>query len=200
MQNTLTMRKTKIINIIGAPGCGKSTISGYLFSMLKIAGKSVEYAQEFAKTLVWKKEFDTLNNQMLVSKQQYELLRSMTGSVDFIVTDGPIIHGIYYNRANPDNVCNVEKVDEYILNRFNEFDNINIFLEHNPDITYEQEGRIQTEKEAREVGKELKNILDSYKIPYYVFKNGGIVELNRIFVWIITEFANDGFPVAKNPT
>nr|QQV29336.1 hypothetical protein K-LCC10_0081 [Kaumoebavirus] len=194
------MHQTKIINIIGAPGCGKSTISGYLFSMLKIAGLSVEYAQEYAKTLVWKKEFETLNNQMLVSEQQYKLLRSMIGSVKFVITDGPIIHGIYYNRTNPDNVCNVEKVDDYIIKKFNEFDNINIFLEYNPNIAYEQEGRIQTETEAREVGEELKKILDSYNIPYYIFKNGGVIELTRIVSWIISEFVNDDYPVAKNAT
>jgi hypothetical protein len=42
---------------------------------------------EFAKQLVWKKEFDILNNQYYVSTQQYILLKSMDGIVEYVITD-----------------------------------------------------------------------------------------------------------------
>ena len=43
--------KTYVINIIGAPGVGKTTISALLFAKLKLRGYICEYVQEYAKKL-----------------------------------------------------------------------------------------------------------------------------------------------------
>ena len=72
-------RQTYVINIIGGPGIGKTTISALLFANLKIKGYICEYVQEFAKKLVWLKDYDTLNNQFFVSKEQYTLLKQIDG-------------------------------------------------------------------------------------------------------------------------
>ena len=85
-------RQTYVINIIGGPGIGKTTISALLFANLKIRGYICEYVQEFAKKLVWLKDYDTLNNQFFVSREQYTLLKQIDGHVDFLITDGPLIH------------------------------------------------------------------------------------------------------------
>ena len=45
--------KTKIINIFGNPGSGKSTIAAYLFTALKSRNIEVELVTETAKDLVW---------------------------------------------------------------------------------------------------------------------------------------------------
>ena len=60
----------------------------------------VEYVQEYAKNLVWTKDFDTLNNQYYVTSQQDKLFSQMNGHVDFIVTDGTILHGLYYKQIS----------------------------------------------------------------------------------------------------
>ena len=54
---------TYIINLIGGPGIGKTTIASMLFANMKLQKKSVEFVQEYAKNLVWREEFDILNNQ-----------------------------------------------------------------------------------------------------------------------------------------
>lgn len=162
------VRKTYIINIIGGPGIGKTTISALLFANLKIKGYVCEYVQEFAKKLVWLKDYDTLNNQFFVSREQYTLLKQIDGHVDFLITDGPLIHGIYYNKYNKDNNSNVDKVENFILNSINKFNNINIVLDR-VDRDYEKEGRIQTEQEAKDIDVILKHILRTNNFTFSSF-------------------------------
>ena len=162
------MNKTFVINIIGAPGVGKTTISALLFAKLKLCGYVCEYVQEYAKKLVWIKDFDTLNNQYHVTKKQFELLKQINGHVDFIVTDGPLIHGIYYNKYNKDNISNLDKTEKYILDCFNKFNNINIVLDR-INRKYETEGRIQSEDEAKDIDVVLKHLLKINCIKYKIY-------------------------------
>lgn len=161
-------KKTIIINLIGGPGCGKSMLMCMLFIKLKELGYSVEIASEYAKTLVWKKDFDTLNNQHWVTSQQYNILKSMCGCVDFIVLDSSLFSGLYYNVTNIDNTSNVPKTQDLILKCYNDFKNINIFLKRG-DHKYETEGRIQTADEAMEVEHKLLELLNEYDLPYRTY-------------------------------
>lgn len=45
--------KTTVINLIGSPGTGKSTIAAELFARMKWLGFDVELVSEYAKELVW---------------------------------------------------------------------------------------------------------------------------------------------------
>jgi nicotinamide riboside kinase len=157
-----------IINIIGGPSSGKSTTYSLLYAKLKIAGESCEQVPERAKKLVWAKKFDILDNQYHVSTKQYEDLAAVYGQVKYVITDGSLLHGLYYNRYNPTNVSNVSLTEQKILEYYNKFNNINIFLKRG-SFEYEQAGRIQNEKEAHHVDIELKNILNHYNIPFYEF-------------------------------
>ena len=156
---------TKVINVVSGPGAGKTTICSLLFANLKLNHHNAEYVQEFAKTLVWKQEFDILNNQHYVSQSQYKLVKSISGAVDYIITDGSLLHGLYYNRFNDDNMSNVEKTEKSIIKWFNEFDNIVIFLERG-EFEYEQAGRIQNYKTACNIDVELEKILNEKNIVY----------------------------------
>ena len=159
---------SKIINLISGPGAGKTTMAALIFAEMKILGYNVEYVSEYAKQLVWLKEFEVLNNQYHVSMRQFRLFDAMRGAVEFIVTDGSLLHGFYYNRDNPDNVSHIEKTEQSILRWYQSFDNINIFLDR-VDNPYMQEGRIQSFQEALNVDRELKEILNLFNIPYTEF-------------------------------
>lgn len=45
--------KTIVVNLIGSPGTGKSTIASELFAKMKWEGFDVELVSEYAKELVW---------------------------------------------------------------------------------------------------------------------------------------------------
>jgi len=161
-------KNTYLVNLISGPGAGKSCLAAALFVNFKIKGYSAEYVQEYAKNLVWDQDFDTLNNQFYVSKEQTKLFSRLQGIVDIIVTDGSILHGLCYNKINEYNTSNVEKTEKFIIENYNKFNNINIFINRN-NIEYEQSGRIQTLTEAKEIDTLLLNILNDHKIDYTIF-------------------------------
>lgn len=161
--------KTFCINLISGPGGGKTTIAALLFAKLKIKGYVVEYVQEVAKSLVWMEDYEMLNNQYWVCQKQFNLLNCLQGKVRFIITDGCLLHGIYYNRNNPDNVSNIEKTEKYIQECFNKFDNINIFLKRG-DYPYEQAGRQQTESESRMIDNFFLNYLEKNNHKFMQFE------------------------------
>jgi len=163
-------KTTYIINLIGGPGIGKSTLSALIYAELKMHPNKyiVEYVQEYAKHLVWTKNFDVLNNQYYVTQYQYKLLKQMNGEVDFIVTDGPLCQGLYYNVYNKDNISNVDKTEKFILQSHREFNNINIFLKRG-SFEYEVQGRLQTEEESKEIDVILKHLLKQNNIEFKEF-------------------------------
>lgn len=164
---------TFVINFISGPSVGKSLISSMVYSELKICGYITEYVQEYAKKLVWLKKWEKLDNQYLVSSKQYEIINILyqVPDIQYVVVDGALLLGLYYNRYYKTNVSNVEKTEEMILARNSEFKNIYIHLERNKEIAYEVQGRVQTYTESLEVDKELVRILDKLGIKYKSFKS-----------------------------
>ncbi len=171
------MSKALVVNLIGGPGCGKSVTAAQLFANLKKTTKyKIEYFQEYVKPLVWKAEDTThmersknaieeLNNQRSISNNIYQLLKIMSSQLDIIITDGSIFHGLHYNRVNIYNTSNQDKTETFIIDKFNEFNNLNILLNRG-NITYEQEGRQQTYDEALYADIQLEFYLKKYNIPY----------------------------------
>lgn len=162
---------TTIINFIAGPGVGKSVMTSLVFAKLKIMGYNVEIVPEYAKQLVWTEELELLNNQYHVSYYQNKLLSALVNKTDIVVTDGCLLHGLVYNMINPFNTSDKDKTKNAILAWFNTFKNVNLFLERNPDIEYQQEGRIQNREEAFHVDNLLKFQLFDNKIDHKCFRS-----------------------------
>jgi tRNA uridine 5-carbamoylmethylation protein Kti12 len=158
MDTSTPTTPTVCINFMGAPGVGKTTMAARVFSELKLRGHTAEWVGEYAKKLVYLKRFEELNNQYMVSSKQADLFDALKGCVKFIVTDGALAHGLYYNRFNPHNTSDVTKTHAAIMRRYSNHANINILLERG-DFPYETTGRYQSEAEARAMDDELKTYL-----------------------------------------
>ena len=118
---------TKIVNLFGGPGSGKSTLRAGLFYEMKLAGYNVEEVTEYAKDMVWEERFNIFQDQIyILGKQNRKLLR-LAEKVDWVLTDSPIIMGIAYMVDTPYN----ETLKQLILEVFNGYDNLNIFVNRN---------------------------------------------------------------------
>jgi tRNA uridine 5-carbamoylmethylation protein Kti12 len=146
---------TLVVNLMGAPGAGKSTGAAYVFSALKLQGINCELVQEYAKDRVWQKDFEVFKNQFYVTGKQSLRVSRLKGNVDVIITDSPIIQGAYYARDK----SYYKSYEEVLLAIHNEYHNLNYYIIR--DKAYNPLGRFQTESEADQVAKEIRNMMEN---------------------------------------
>lgn len=149
--------QTIVINLMGAPGTGKSTIASELFSKMKWLGYDVELVSEYAKELIWEERNETFKNELYLFAKQHHRMFRLNNKVRYIITDRPLILSIFYNKKYGDNS---EVFKNLVLQEINKFKNINIFL--NRTKPYVQKGRNQTEEESKEFALEMLNIVKEH--------------------------------------
>ena len=175
---------TKVINFIAGPGAGKTLMAALVFGKMKLLGEKVEYIQEYAKKLVWLNDMFRFNDQYYVNIKQFELLKSVVGHVDYIVTDSSLLLGMYYNRYYIHNISNVDKTEHIIFDCYKQFNNINIYLKRNKKAEYETIGRVQNYEEALAADRGSLRILGEYDIQYKTFESSE-KEVNNIVNYIL---------------
>ena len=151
------MNKPIVVNLFSGPGSGKSTTAAGVFSLLKLHGVNSELITEFAKDLTWEGRHSTLANQYYVCAKQYQKMWRVKDQVDVMVTDSPILFGMIYGK-------NIGAFNKMLIHLFDQFDNMNYFLTRVKK--FNPAGRNQTEEEAKELDKEIRKMLDDFKIPY----------------------------------
>jgi hypothetical protein len=166
---------SKIINLFGGPGIGKSTQSSGLFTEMKKHHMSVEYTYEFPKEVAWEGNVSQLRDQFFITANQHRNISRLYGKVDYIIVDSPIILGsIYeqrYGEGYPASFYSTSGLSDFIWKLFKQYDNINILLTRNNE-TYDQNGRLQDLQEAQEIDNEIKDALLLNNIPFVEFNVG----------------------------
>lgn len=160
---------TKIINLYGGPGTGKSTIASDLFSLMKWKNINVELVNEYAKELTWDGRHNILKDQLYVVTKQNRKLERLRDKVDYVITDCPIIMGLAYEP-----IPYYKYFGPLIKEIFESYENVNFFLKR--DKPFHTVGRNQTESEAIELDSIIKNILDMDGIPYKKIKADNIAK------------------------
>ena len=154
-ENKMRMYPTKVINIIGGPGSNKSLFSSAIVLYLNMQQKSVETVPDYAKSLVWQKDFESLKNQYSIAQRHYEMISIIDGQVQFIVTECSLPQLLYYNENYEDNICDVAKTRSHILQWHRQLNNINVLIVRD-DRKYIHSGRFQDEEDARKIDQGLR--------------------------------------------
>jgi hypothetical protein len=153
-------KDTLVVNLLAGSGAGKSTTSAMLFAMLKQNGVDAELVTEYVKDMVWEDRKGVFACQAYVFGKQLYRIQRLVGKVDVIVTDSPIILSALYDPEQDRNFR------DYIVTKFNQFNNINFFLHRNTS-TFNPNGRNEkTVEEAVENDKKLIRFLDQEGIDY----------------------------------
>jgi len=159
------------INFFGGPGTGKSTTMSGVFHEMKKDGYSVEIVTEYAKDLVYSKDYFKLKDQLMILANQSHPWFKLEEQVDFTVNDGPFLLGLVYLQENPH--MPAEEFKAFLLKMWKSYDHINIFIERDVEAHgYQEYGRQQTLEEAICKDNEIKQVLDENDIPYYSVRMG----------------------------
>lgn len=156
----------RIINILGEPSSGKSTIASEVFAMMKKLGYKVELVTEVVKDLVWEGHIELIHEQDYVFAMQHRRITRLRDKVDYIITDSPLLLQLFYLP-----ISNTHKsFGNYIREVEKSFDNRYIFLERTHKFS--DYGRIHDEHESKVIGKNLKKLLKALDIEYITHKSG----------------------------
>lgn len=160
---------TKIINLFGGPGIGKSTTAAELFSLMKNNNLNVELVQEVAKEWAWEGKFITYYDQVFITASQMRRETNLLNKVDYIITDSPVFMGILYSRKYYD--FSLQQTIEKIFNTYKDqlrcdgHCQVNFLL--NRIKKYNPQGRFQDEIEARQFDSELESLLNYFYIDFH---------------------------------
>lgn len=149
------MKSPIVINLIGGPGVGKSTIASGIFYRLKKVGVNCELALEFAKDKVYEESFKTIDDQIYIFAKQYHRLWRLKDKVDVIITDSPLLVSMHYMKEKS------KYFNDFVVEQYKKFDNLLYFIERGNDV-YHPEGRMQTEEEAKRIDTDMKNVLSAF--------------------------------------
>ena len=156
-----------IINFYGGPGAGKSTTAAELFSAMKRGGQRVELVTEYAKDLTYQQAFNKMRDQGYVFAKQHHRIWQSAETVDWIITDSPLLLSLVYANAAP---YSSAEFRDYALSIYRHYDNIDIFLERNVvEHPYQEYGRTQTLGDAVNLDQRIKTLLGDVGVrPHYV--------------------------------
>ena len=135
---------------------------------------NVELVTEYAKDLVYEKQYDILkNDQLFVLANQNKRIQSIVESnehIDYVIVDSPLLLSKIYAIINqyPKDFISF---GEFCVDLFCSYENINLFLDRT-NIPYNAEGRVQkTIEEAEKIDIAIKAELNYWKIPYTIIKD-----------------------------
>jgi len=167
---------TKIINLFGGPGIGKSSIASGLTYKLKKKHITCDNPYEFPKLLAWDENHSAIRDQLFVLANQHRGIVKSYGKVDYIILDSPILLSLTYKSFYKSNEYPAtlygEQFDELVLDIYNRYDNINIVLKRSKG-NHNNSERYQNLEESVELDNVIENSLKDNNLPYHTLNVDG---------------------------
>ena len=181
--------KTLVINLIGGPGCGKSTIAADLFSHLKKMGVTCELVTEYIKERIYEENKTIPYNQIAIFGNQHYAINNKIGKVECVIQDGSFLNNIIYTKENTgeDN----PEFYQLLISEYKKFNNLTFFIDRGT-IPFETYGRIHSHEQSLELDKKIKQVYDQNKFQYIVVESRDAVDkMIPIILNKIEEFRNE---------
>lgn len=160
---------TTLINILGAPGAGKTVLGTQLFTQLKIRGLDTEYVSEFVKGWTYEGRKVNKYGQYFIFGTESENQQKLFNKVDYVIADSPVLLTAFYQYYYWHSNTLIEPCKEFY--KFAEEDNVktyNIFIDRK--YPYKKKGRFQTEEQSDELKGMLLNWLQNNNFPFIYLK------------------------------
>lgn len=160
---------TKIVNLFGGPGIGKSSIAAGLTYKLKKKHIKCDNPYEFPKMLAWDENHSAIRDQLYVLANQHRGIVKSYGKVDYIILDSPILLSLvyrnYYRSGEYPATLYGDSFDKMVLDIHNQYDTLNIVLKRSDGVHNEKE-RYQTLEQSIELDTAIENTLIDNSIPF----------------------------------
>lgn len=156
----------KVINLLGAPGMGKSAIASGLFYLMKKRHHSVGLCREYAKYVVIAgREWQLREEQLYLFAKQHHELFIQRGNYEIAISDSPLLLTAYY--ASPD--LTPPSFYECVKDYNATFENINFFITRDitgPDTVFEDAGRVHNRESSLLEEAKQRQFLNDWGVEY----------------------------------
>ncbi len=155
--------QTLIINLIGGPCSGKSTIAAELFSHLKKMGIVCELVTEYIKERIYEENKTIPYNQIAIFGAQHYSITNKIGKVQCIIQDGSFLNNIIYTKENTgeDNF----ELYNLIISEYKKFNNIDFFIDRGT-LPFNTDGRIHNLEQSLRMDDKIKETYNKYGFNY----------------------------------
>lgn len=188
------MKNTKIINLFGGPGVGKSTTAAKIYNELQMAGYECDLPYEFPKQVAWEDNRSQITDQLFIFAGQHRNIVRSYGKVDYIILDSPIllslVYKTLYNEGFP-SLLYGNNFDRMALDVFKGYNNINFNIERKSKSEYIKEGRFQTYDESVRVDNMIVKTLEDNDIDYIPIKQSKDIGMKIVQHVLITNKLED---------
>ena len=170
---------TKLLNLYGGPGVGKSTAAAQIFAGLKHRDINCEMALEYAKDKVWEESYGVLENQIYIFGKQLHRICRLIDKVDIIITDAPILMSLIYGSKES------KEFHDLVRQTYHRFDNIDYFLVRSKK--FQPAGRLQDEERARDLDTSISQMLLEENVgPWVLSSETAAIDsvIDNITTWL----------------
>jgi len=144
----MNLKQTLVVNLIGGPCSGKSTVAAELFARLKKMGIHCELVPEYIKERIYEENKTITTHQISIFGMEHYAISNKIGKVDVLIHDGSFINNIIYkNEDNPE-------FDALIVSEYHKFNNLDFFIKRG-NIEFETYGRIHNLKQSKELDRKI---------------------------------------------
>lgn len=142
----MNKKETLIVNLIGGPCSGKSTVAAELFARLKKMGIKCELVPEYIKEEIYKENHTIISNQIALFGMEVYGLDNKIGKIDVIIHDGSLLNNIVYDKDNN------KEFHNFIVSQYHKYNNLDFFIDRGT-ITFENYGRIHNLEQSLSLDK-----------------------------------------------
>lgn len=147
----------RVVELMGAPCSGKSTVAMGLVYMLRQEGYKAELVTEVAKDFYWERILSSVSQEYITRSQiaKIKAVASHSG-LDFIICDSAIAAGVVYATKERERKAVCEMISKFYSKVTTEMFLIDC------DLDYTTTGRLQDETEARLLKEQLGDAASQY--------------------------------------
>lgn len=170
---------SKIINLFGGPGIGKSSVASGLTYQFKKNHITCDNPYEFPKILAWDENYSAISDQLYVVANQHRGIVKSYGKVDYIILDSPILLSLIYkdyynNKRGSDYPSRLyrDSFDNMILDIHRGYDSINILLKRSLESNHNEKERYHNLEQSKELDEMIERSLKEHGIKYICVEVG----------------------------
>lgn len=170
---------TKVINLLGGPGCGKSTLARLISAKLSYMGYNTELVTEYCKNHLFMGLQPEGFDQLYFFAKQVRSESIKYGKVDYIVTDSPIIlSAIYEHHYSGDSIIEPSMFKFFDACKKQGVEHLNFVIGR--DLGYNPVGRYQDESDAIKIDSEVLQYLIKHNIEFILYDNNSELTCDKI--------------------